>query len=323
MRKREEILRALFREREISGEKMAKALGVSRTAVWNEINRLRGMGFEIERHFGVGYRLVGVPDLILPEEIEEELSGRRLCRKVLVFSELPSTQDEAKKLAEEGAEEGVAVIAERQTRGRGRLGRRWDSGEGGVWLSLILRPPLHPSEVLRIPLMSGVAVAEALRELCGGDFKLKWPNDIYARGKKVGGILCELGAEADAVRYLILGIGINVNNSLPPELSDIATTLREECGRMLRRAEVIKALLSHLDELYDVLLEGDFETIRRRWLSLSEMMGAEVVLIDGKRRIEGRAEGVDEDGALLLRKPDGALLRVLSGDVSLRPAEGR
>jgi BirA family biotin operon repressor/biotin-[acetyl-CoA-carboxylase] ligase len=313
--RRKDILRVLRQGKPISGETLAKEMGVSRTAVWKYINKLRLEGYQIRSSPRIGYSLADDVDVLLPEDIEE---GLRSGWRIDFHREVGSTQEVARELAVGGASEDMVVVAEQQSNGRGRLGRSWVSPLGGVYLSFILRPQLKPIEILRLPLLAGVAVAEALREVSGLQPSLKWPNDVLLGGMKVGGILCELDAETDSVNHIILGIGVNVNNETPRKLKRIATSLKEECGMLFSRAEFIRCLLDKMESLYLKSKHEGFEPILAAWKKLSSTLGSEVIAGSLGEEIEGKAVDIDRNGALLLRKSDGELVRVVAGDVSLR-----
>jgi BirA family biotin operon repressor/biotin-[acetyl-CoA-carboxylase] ligase len=314
MRKKD-ILRVLRQGNPISGETLAKEMGVSRTAVWKYINKLRLEGYQIRSSPRIGYSLADDCDVLLPEDIKE---GIKSDWRIDFHREVGSTQEVARELAIGGASEEMVVVAEKQSNGRGRLGRTWVSPLGGVYLSFILRPQLKPLEVLRLPLLAGVAVTEALVEVSGLQPSLKWPNDVLLAGMKVGGILCELDAEADSINHIILGIGVNVNNDTPRELKGIATSLKEEFGVPLSRAEFIGCLLDRMESLYLKSQHEGFRPILAAWKRLSSTLGAEVIVSSPGKEIEGTAVDIDRNGALLIRKSDGELVRVVAGDVSLR-----
>ncbi len=314
---KEIILRALRQGQPVSGGWLAREIGVSRTAVWKHVARLRREGYQIESYPGVGYYLKGSLDVLLPGEIEGVVGGEW---RVVFYRQVSSTQEVARELALQGVSDHTVVLAERQTGGRGRMGRKWVSPLGGVYLSLILRPQLKPLEALKLPLLAGVAVATAIQKVSGLKPHLKWPNDILLGGKKIGGILCELGAETDRVNYIILGIGVNLNNDLPEELKGIATSMKQEQGKELSRAEFIRGLLNELEFLYRRFEQEGFKPIRQVWKDLSSTLGSQVVVSSLGEVIQGEAVDIDEDGALLLRRPDGTLTRVIAGDVSLRRA---
>jgi|Deesub1362A_J573_1020465.scaffolds.fasta_scaffold00108_86 BirA family biotin operon repressor/biotin-[acetyl-CoA-carboxylase] ligase len=310
----EAILRALRSGGRVSGAQLAREMGVSRTAVWKMIRRLQAEGWGIESTPGSGYVLTDPLDLLLPEDVEGRLpEGWR----VIFLSRTGSTQDEARSLARGGAPEGTVVVAETQTTGRGRLGRRWFSPRGGLYLSVLLRPSLRPREVLRLPLMTGVAVAEAIGRFVAGSPQLKWPNDVLLEGRKVAGILCELDAEADRVHHVILGIGINVNNEIPPQVRETAVSLKEHRGGLsLNKGDLFVALIRDLDQQYRRSRCLGFEPVFQGWRSLSSTLGRPVRIQSGDEEIVGEALDIDSDGALIVRRVDGETVRVIAGDVT-------
>ena len=315
---KETILHLLRQGGCISGEELGQALGISRTAVWKHITALRREGYRIESSPGKGYSLVSVPDSLLPEEIKAGLRTNLLGRQIAYHRELTSTQDAARALAAQGANEGTIVIAETQAAGRGRIGRGWASPPGGIYLSIILRPAIKPSEALRFPLIAVVAAAQAIEQLTGLKPQLKWPNDIIVAGRKGGGILTEMSAEMDRVNYIVIGMGINVNTeSFPDEIRGIATSLRAECGKEVSRVQLVQDILAQLESLYQVFQVSGFAAIRERWKALSNTIGARVSIRGEREQVEGEAIDIDEDGALILRKANGALERVIAGDVLL------
>ena len=225
------------------------------------------------------------------------------------------------KLARDGVNEGVVVFAESQTRGRGRLGRKWLSPLGkGLWFSVLLRPDLRPQAVTQLMVSASVSLARAIQEETNLSPEIKWPNDILIRGRKVAGILTELSAELDDVKYVILGIGVDANlsgNDFPPELRKLATSLKIETGRPVHRGELAAAILRSLDADYARIGRRQFSAIREEWRQLCSTLGHSVTIRVGDRCLRGRAESLDEDGALLLRTEHGRLERVIGGDVTL------
>lgn len=319
---KDELIRALRQERQVSGGALARKFGVSRTTVWKAVNELRKKGYEVISSPGLGYSLVKAPELLLPDEISSGLKARVLGSNIVSFESIGSTQDEAKKLARQGAVEGTVVIADRQTQGRGRLDRNWVSPLGvGIYMSIVLTPDLKPPEVMQIPLVAGVAVVRAIRRMTPLKPLIKWPNDVLIQGRKVCGILTEMSAEIDRVSYIVLGIGINVNTPkemLPPEIREASTSLMEEAGAFVSRPRLVQCLIEELDELYAEFKSAGFAPIRERWKELSCTIGA-MARVSGAGDVqEGRVLDLDTDGALLLQTMDGALRRVISGDVSLR-----
>jgi BirA family biotin operon repressor/biotin-[acetyl-CoA-carboxylase] ligase len=242
-------------------------------------------------------------------------------RDIRVFQETTSTNDAVERLARDGVKEGVVVFAESQTKGRGRLGRHWLSPPGqGLWCSVLLRPRFQPQEATRLTVAAATAVARALESQTGLSLAVKWPNDILVGGRKLAGILTELSAELDRVKFVVLGLGVDVNLSqsdFPPELRGVATSLRNELGRPCDRAELAVAVLRELDADYARVCRGEFDAVAVEWEARCATLGREVVIAVGDRQVRGRAESLDADGALLLRTQHGHLERIISGDVTL------
>lgn len=306
----------------VSGADLAQQLGLSRAAVWARIAQLRGLGYDITASPHGGYRLMATPDLLHADDLMARLQGVRVIgRDVQVFRETTSTNDVADKLGRDGVKEGVVVFAESQTRGRGRLGRDWISPAGrGLWFSVLLRPHLRPPEATRITIAAAAALARTVRQHTGLAPELKWPNDLLLGGRKAAGILTEMQAEVDRVRYIVLGIGLDVNvaaTEFPPAFRRQATSLRIETGRSWHRPDLAVALLRELDADYARLTAGGFEEIADEWESLCTTLGHQIVVRLGTRELRGRAEALDQDGALRLRTEYGRLERVTGGDVTI------
>jgi len=311
----------------VSGEELSRRLGVSRTAIWKQVQSLRDRGYLVEAQPRLGYRLLAAPDAVTPDELLPGMTTRRFGRQIEYRPSVASTNDVAKELARAGAPEGLMVIADEQTAGRGRLGRAWSTPRGSALaISLVLRPSLPPYEAPRITLVAAVAVAEAVRAVTGLPAGIKWPNDIQIGGRKLCGILTEMEAEMERVSFVVCGIGLNVNlarEQFPPEIRETATSLMAELGRPVPRAPLVQATMARLEEGYDLLLAGRFPAVLDRWRTLSVTLGqpVRVLSVAGGADLEGVAENVDLDGALLVRTASGELKRVLAGDVTLRPGE--
>jgi len=318
----DEMVLAALKEEEgklVSGAELAGKLGVSRAAVWKHISQLRNVGYGIDTVPFEGYRLVSRPDLMLSAEIKSGLKTERFGKEVYAFRETSSTSDVASALATGGAQEGTVVVADRQTEGRGRMGRSWESAPGvGIYMSLVLRPRIPPMDVPRITITSAVAASELLKEEVGLEAPIEWPNDIVVNGKKVCGILTEMVAEQDRVESVILGIGLNVNHAekhLSPELRETATSLYIEGGVKRDRTALLKRLLERLEQLYDMLQEGRFEGIVARWSANSYTLGRRVRCTADGQPVEGIAESLASDGALVVRTDDGTVRQITCGDV--------
>jgi len=303
----------------VSGEAISDKLGLSRAAVWKHVNALRGQGYRIDALPARGYRLVEIPDRLTPLELRPLLATHDLGQVLHCFEEVGSTNDVAKQLAEEGAAHGEAVIAERQTAGRGRRGRAWDSPAGkNLYLSVVLRPDLPPQRAPELTLVASVALCDVVRQ-AGVEAGIKWPNDLLARGRKLAGILTELAAEPDTVQWVVLGMGVNLNvraEDFPDDLREQATSLAIERGQPAPRALFTAALLARLEEWLDRHAAEGFGPVREAWRERSATLGREVrVEVEG-REVTGVAEDLDETGALLVRCGK-RLERVTSGDVQL------
>jgi BirA family biotin operon repressor/biotin-[acetyl-CoA-carboxylase] ligase len=303
----------------VSGEYLAAQLGLSRTAVWKRVHRLKAQGYVIEGSPRRGYRLLSVPDKLLPEEVLQGLKTGIFTGPVHYSETLDSTNDLAKALAAQGAPEGTVVVTETQTSGRGRLGREWDSPPAvGLYVSLVLRPMLPPMELPQITLTTAVAVVRAVRRVAGLAPGIKWPNDLLINGKKLGGILTEMETESDRIRHVVVGLGLNVNNpAFPPELASTATSLALAAGgRRFSRVNLLQAWLEEFEALYERFLNQGFAEILEEWKGFTETLGKMVTVRQGPREISGQALDVAPDGALLLRIANGEIVRVTSGEIT-------
>jgi len=306
----------------VSGEWLSRELAVSRAAINKHVQQLKKMGYSIETSTKKGYSLGESPDLLLAEEIREGLNTRVFgAREIISLAEADSTNLRAKDLAAGGAPEGTVVLAERQTEGRGRKGRSWFSPAGaGIYLSLVLRPTMAPSDAPGITLMTGVAAAEALFSVTRLDTRIKWPNDILVRGKKIAGILTEISTEMDRIDHVVVGLGLNVNmprESLAEELRERATSVLIETGMYHARVKLVQAFLERFETYYRILQDQGFEPIRNRWKELANIIGRRInVEMIGKAQT-GRVLDVDTDGVLILEDDQGGIHRIASGDVTL------
>ena len=317
----------LLKEREgefVKGGEAARALGVSKTAIWKQARALRREGYPVEAVKGRGYRLSGRPKALLPFEVAWQLGTRWVAREVgLVHHRelVGSTQDWARLEAERGAPDGSVYIAEGQVSGRGRMGREWFSPEGrGIWMSVLLRPPMAPREALLLSLLAATATAEAVEAVAGVRALTKWPNDIVSsrRLRKMGGVLVEMAAEPDGIRWAVVGVGLNVNvaeGEFPPELRGKATSVAAESGREADRLAILRELLRRLDECYDLLLRGRGEEALERWRAREATIGRTVEVETEGGVVRGRALGATREGALLLATEGGREEVVWSGTV--------
>lgn len=322
MTSRDKIL-SLFRNHPdafLSGQEISQQLNISRAAVWKQVELLREQGFEIEAQRSKGYRLLDGPDLLLAAEIEKGLSCSYLRSALMCLPEIDSTNARARQLAEGGAAEGTVIIADRQSAGKGRLGRRWESPSAvNLYCSILLRPQIPVQQAPQLTFLSAVAVAETLQKLYHLDAKVKWPNDVLIDGRKIAGLLNEMSAETEQIHFVILGIGVNLNMSreqFPDELNYPATSVLLETGETVERVIFIREFLQRLDGYYGEFLQEGFVPIRRRWEALCDMMNLRVRV---DQRLQGTVVGLDSDGALRLQLDDGRLERVMAGDVKPAP----
>ncbi|MFZ0479060.1 MAG: biotin--[acetyl-CoA-carboxylase] ligase [Terriglobales bacterium] len=309
----------------VSGTKIAEEIGTSRSEVWRLVQQLRELGVDVAGHPATGYQLRAVPDLLLPEMIaplvKRTIFAADHTRHIHHYYKIGSTNSEAMNAAADGAPEGSVFLAEEQLTGRGRGAHSWHSARSaGIYCSVILRPAIPPSDALLLSLAAGLAVRAAVLEVAQLAVDLKWPNDLLIGGKKFCGILTEMNAEATRVRYLVVGVGINVNQTkFPGELRPIATSLRLETGTEWSRVEVSAALLKSLDrEYHAVLSEGAAAraSVLKRFEENSSSVRGRQVRIEENGGIEGVTEGLDARGFLQVRTAEG-LRTVLSGTVKL------
>ncbi len=304
----------------VSGELLSGELSVTRAAVCKHVRNLRQEGYDIESSTRKGYLLRGVTDRLLPHEIQDGLNTRTFGKgDILYFEETDSTNLKAKELAARGAPEGTVVIAEKQTCGRGRKQRVWFSPSGdGIYLSLVLRPPIPPNQAPRITLMTAVAVADALLSATGLPVRIKWPNDILVHGKKLAGILTEISTEMDAVDFVVVGLGLNVNTPIerfPQQIRGRATSILVESGKPCPRARIVRSYLEHFESRYEKLATEGFAPIMDRWRALTDVVGRRVSVKVINKEFVGQVTSVDNDGVLVVRDDEGESHRIFSGDL--------
>lgn len=311
----------------VSGEEISRKLGISRTAVWKHIGKLRSEGYNIESQTNSGYKLIGSPDLLTLNELEPFLDTEFIGRNVVYLDSINSTNTYAKKRAEEPFKEGTVVIAEEQSAGKGRLGKHWVSPKGkGIWMSIMLKPDILPADAPKLTIVTAYAVANAILSCCNLDARIKWPNDIIAGGKKLCGILTEMSAEADEIKYVVIGIGINANldiGDFGQEVSSIATSISIESGRNISRKSLVASVLKEFELIYkDFERTGSIKFILDEYKNKSAVLGKEIRIISRKEEITGLAIDISEEGHLVVRLDDGSIREVMSGEVSVRGMYG-
>ncbi|WP_042685677.1 biotin--[acetyl-CoA-carboxylase] ligase [Caldalkalibacillus thermarum] len=317
---RKQLLHELLKSRGfVSGEELSQKLSVSRTAIWKHIEELRKEGYQIEAVRKQGYRLVAEPKSLSPSSIISHLQTTWLGQNLHYFEEVESTQTIAHRLAREGAPSGTVVLADHQQAGKGRLGRSWFSPKGtGLWMSLLIRPHIPLTSVPQLTLLTSVAVLRAVKQLVSIPLHIKWPNDVLCGQKKVAGILTELDAEADRVRYVIIGIGINVNQQeeeFPTELRTKATSLRIEAQKALSRKELAIAILQEWEKLYGLYEQSGFGPVKTLWEAHTCSLGQHIVARTPHGQVEGIARGITDEGVLLLEDGQGTMHKIYSADI--------
>ena len=314
----------------VSGEQVSERLGLSRTAVWKSVDALRKAGYDIEARTGLGYRLMSSPDLLTEEEIRSCLRPTRIVgRELCCFQEIDSTNTYAKKLAMSGAPDGTVVTADCQTAGRGRMDRRFQSPRGkGIYLTALLRPELPPERLLSVTTLAGVAVCQAVEQVCGVRPLLKWPNDPVLDGRKLCGILTEMSMEGESgcLQYLVVGIGLNVcqqPEDFSPEVAPMATSLLQATGKAWPRAALAAAEIEALDRVYAALKDGDLSEYLAAYRRDCVNLGKRVQLIrpDGSREAVNAVD-IDDQFSLVVRRDSGERFAVRSGEVSVRGMYG-
>ncbi len=306
-----------------SGEELSRELRISRTAVWKQIKTLREKGYLIEAAPRRGYRLVGLPDRLYPEIFTVGLNTSLLKGPYYHFMKVDSTNRALRQLAEEGKPQGTIVIAEEQLQGRGRLGRSWHSPPGkGIWISVLLKPPLAPENSACLTLLAGVTVQKTIQEVTGLETGIKWPNDILYSGDKLCGILTEIKAEMEALHYLIVGIGLNVNqgkSDFPPELAK-SSSLKIITGQKQDRHQLTTALLQNMDNLYRLFLQEGFGAIREMWKGKNITLGQKITVHrQGAASFSATALDIDGKGRLKIVTEEGREDTITAGEVSLNP----
>jgi BirA family biotin operon repressor/biotin-[acetyl-CoA-carboxylase] ligase len=303
----------------VPGPKIAEEIGVSRSTVWEWIEKLRALGVAIKGHPSHGYQLEKLPDILVPSLVRAELPHAEIGHKIVHYFCTESTNSAALALDAQNGPHGTVVIAEEQTAGRGRLGRNWYSEKSsGIYASIILRPQLSPAAAPILTLLAGVAVHHAVGSAAGLEADIRWPNDVLVNGKKVCGILTEMKAEVDRLHMVVLGIGINVNHtSMPEELQEIATSLALESGRHYTRLQVLAELLRSVEHYYHMLLKEGNAAIVREWSKASSYAeGKRVRVKAGGKDYSGVTAGLDASGALNIRRENGRQDLLVAGEIT-------
>lgn len=304
----------------ISGQYLSEKLNISRSAIWKHMNELKKDGYEIEAKARKGYRIVSYPKKLSENTLFWGLNTNWLGKTIIHKESIPSTQRLAHELALDGAEHGTIVIADEQTEGKGRVDRKWYSKKGdGIWLSMILRPNILPYLAPQLTLLTATVLANVIDHHANLTPQIKWPNDILINGKKMTGILTEMQAEQDQVLYVIIGIGMNINQKredLPTELLERATSLQIETNEKWNMLPIIQEILQTFEEKYSKFLDQGFDPVKQDWENYGFRLNERLQIKSGKKTWEGIFLGIAEDGALLAQNEDGIIERVYSAEIS-------
>jgi len=312
---REKILNLLENKEDfVSGEYIAKNLGVTRTSVWKHIKSLEALGYKIQSVKNKGYNLISRPDKPIPEEITNNLNTKIIGKNIHYFEKVTSTNQIAKEFIGKNIKEGTIVVSDIQTKGRGRKNRKWSSPREGLWFSVVLYPNIPPERAMLITMICSVSIAQAIKEKTGIDCVIKWPNDLLIDGKKVCGVLTEIDAEIDQINYAIVGIGINVNNKVPSYLENVAISLKGKIDKKISRVKLLKLILRYLDENYQKILDKKYEDIRKKWFSYSNIIGKKIQVNQDDKLFKGFIKNIDSSGCLILDTGED-IVRVSSGDI--------
>ena len=308
----------------VSGQEICEKLGVSRTAVWKVIRQLQEEGYQVDAALSRGYRIIDGPDVMTAEEVESLLDTEWAGKPVVYYPETDSTNIRIRHLGDEGAPHGTLAVADRQTAGRGRRGRTWESPGGScIYMSILLRPDLAPEKAPMLTLVMACGVAEGIMDCADVKVQIKWPNDIIVSGKKLAGILTEMSTQVDYINHVTVGVGINVNVQNFPEEIQTATSLLSETGTQTKRAPVIAAVMKHFEENYKIFMQTeDMSGLMKKYSSLLVNQGREVLILEKDAEYKAYAEGINQKGELVVRREDGTVENICAGEVSVRGVYG-
>ena len=306
----------------LSGQDLSDVLRISRVAVWKHIRRIRELGYSVESRQRLGYRLLAASDELLPWEVTAGLKTKTIGQRAYYFGTTESTQKEAQAMAADPANNGAVVAAARQTRGRGRGGKRWISQDGGIWFSVIIHPEFGISVATLFPVAASVALAVAVEQTLGISPELKWPNDLTLDGKKAAGILVDASLESNRIQSMIVGVGINfdvdvgrINGALKDAPGFYGAASLGGGGRNVRPVQLVKAFLAELEGICNALNAGRVERVVSEWTRRSSTIGRRVSVDTSDGTTRGKAIRIDDDGALVVLE-DGKIHRIIAGSIT-------
>jgi BirA family biotin operon repressor/biotin-[acetyl-CoA-carboxylase] ligase len=306
----------------LSGQEISQTLGLSRAAIWKNIKKLQMLGYKIQSKQNTGYRLMARTNLLLPWEISQGLQTEILGSKIYFFETIESTQDFALELASKHYENGSLIIAQKQTKGRGRLDRKWVSPKGGIWFSILLKPNLEIMQVSLFPMLTSLALAFTIEKILKLKPNLKWPNDVMLKNKKVAGILVDASVESNQIEYIVIGVGINFKIK-PKTIAKIINSRNNRITTLVNHNQdadpvlFLQDFLFEFERLYNKLMTNNFKEIKTEWEKRSSTLGKNISVSTPNGEVKGRAISLDDDGALLISQK-GRMQRLLVGDVSYR-----
>ncbi|RDW22065.1 biotin--[acetyl-CoA-carboxylase] ligase [Oceanobacillus chungangensis] len=306
-------------EKYISGQLLSDELQISRSAIWKHMKELEKDGYQIEGKSNKGYRIISYPDKLSENTIRWGLETNWIGKSIIHKESTTSTQHIAHDEARNGAAHGTIIIADEQTNGKGRMNRSWFSTKGkGMWLSIILRPKISPLQAPQLTLLTATVLADVLHSYCNVQPLIKWPNDILLHDKKIVGILTEMQAEQDIINYIVIGIGLNVNQSkddLPEEISHRATSLLIETEKEHSIKALIQEILTTFEKSYDQYIKNGFPEIKQKWESYGFKIGEEITIKTLKDHFRAIFLGIEEDGALRIKRMDGSIEKLYSAEI--------
>jgi BirA family biotin operon repressor/biotin-[acetyl-CoA-carboxylase] ligase len=307
----------------VNGPQIAKEIGVTRATVWKWVQKLRSLGVKVKGHPRTGYHIEQIPDILVPKLLSHRLAGTAFSKHIFHFFKIDSTNTVAMDMGQKGEAHGAVFLAEEQSAGRGRAGRKWLSEKSaGIHCTILLRPPISPALAPLLTLVAGVAARDAVAEETNLSPDIRWPNDLLLNGRKFGGILTEMRAEPDRIHYAVVGIGINVNQTkMPSELAPIATSLRMETGKIHSRIEVLVRLLRRFDHYYNLFITQGAPPILEQFAKVSSYyQGKRVQITTFRETFTGTTVGLEPSGVLRVQRDDGRGIEpVITGDVQEAP----